>query len=116
MDRDDLADLHEMMPGIVGVLLYPMLADSVRGEPVVVTAAEQRPIDNKEMMAAGIELGVEACRWNLWVNTFSEPVEVRRGFQIVEPDGTTWVIAKARLAMMKTRWECDCQRDFVEEE
>jgi hypothetical protein len=116
MERDDLADLHEMLPGITEVGLYPILADSVRGTRIEVTAAEQRPIDTKEMTAAGIELGVEACRWNLWVNTFSAPIEVKRGFQIVESDGTTWVIASARKEMMKTRWACECQRDYVGDE
>jgi hypothetical protein len=116
MERDDLADLHDMLPGIAEVDLYPILADSVRGTAIHVTAAEQRPIDNREMQAAGIELGIEACRWNLWVNTFSEPIEVKRGFQILESDGTAWVIASARLAMMKTRWECECQRDYVGDE
>ncbi len=116
LDRDDLSDLHEMLPGITEVDVYAILADSVRGTAIHVTAAEQRPIDTKEMTAAGIELGSEACRWNLWVNTFATPIEVKRGFWVRESDGTTWIVMSARLEMMKTRWACECQRDYVGDE
>jgi hypothetical protein len=115
MDAGDLSDLHEMMPGIVAVDAYPMDADSIRGAAVRITAAESRPIDVSERQAAGIELDVEACRFHLWVATFSRPVEVRRHWLIEEADGTQWIVASARLEMMKTRWSCECVRNYETE-
>lgn len=115
MDYDSLSDMHEMLPGIVEVTAYPMESDSVRGPAVVITAAESRPIDVQQRNAAGIDLDVEACKFHLWVATFSRPAEVRRQWLIEEADGTQWIVASARLEMMKTRWSCDCVRNYETE-
>ena len=113
MDMSDLSGLFEIMPGIVEVTIVPMGRNSVRADAVLVTAAEQRPISAEQRQAAGIELEVEATRWHLWVSTFSSPVNVVRGQCLIrEADGTEWIVALSRLEMMKTRWACDCVRNY----
>jgi hypothetical protein len=113
MEMDDLSGLSEIMPGIVEVTVIPMGANSVRSSGVLVRAAEQRPVSADQRAAAGIELEVEATRWHLWVATFSAPIPIIRGQCLIrEADGTEWIVALANLEMMKTRWACDCVRNY----
>lgn len=112
MEKSDLENLHEMLPGTVSMSLVPVGADSTFDSAVNVTAAEKRPLRLEERQMAGIELETKATRIHLWVSTFSSPVEVKRHDLIREEDGTEWVVVTAMLEMMDTRWGCNCVQNF----
>jgi len=116
LDFDDLSDLHEELPGIGTVKLYPLGENSVRGAAITVSAAETRPLDAQSRDLAGIEVEAESCRFHLWTSTFSKmrTATIRRGWLIEEPNGSQWIVMSARLEMMRTRWACDCVRNFGE--
>ena len=109
MDFDDLADLHEIIPGIRTVNLYPMGAGSVLGSAIEVTAAEKRPTDRKdEAIIARMEVELDATVFHLWPSTFSSHHKVSIDDVIVEGNGDRWQVKVARLEMMDTRWRCLC--------
>jgi hypothetical protein len=118
LDYDDLADLHEDMPGITPVKLFPMGENSVIGSPITVGASERRPMDASSRNAAGIDIEAESIKFHLWVNTFStlRTATIRRKWIIEEADGTRWSVVTARLEMMRTRWACDCVRNYDDSE
>lgn len=113
MERDDVIDRYEIMPGLVEVTLTPMGAGSVRGESVRSRASERKPLSAETRTASGIEVEVEAILWRLYVGAFSSPVEtIRNQALITEDDGTQWIVVSAGLRMMRTRWDCVCVRNF----
>lgn len=109
MDFEDLADLHEIIPGIRTVTLYPMGAGSVLGSAITVTAAEKRPTDRKdEAIVARMEIELDATVFHLWTSTFSSTHKVSIDDVIVEANGDRWQVKVARLEMGDTRWRCLC--------
>lgn len=109
IDREDLDDLWEMMPGIRPCKLYARLADSQQGTAINVTASEKRPIDNRTLsLVADAESEMDYCTFHLWVSTFSRPLEIRKHAIIEEQSGKKWVVLLSKLEMQETRYRCDC--------
>lgn len=109
IDRNDLDDLWELMPGIRPCKVFVRLADSELSSAVDVAASEKRPIDERTLAMIGdSESELDYCTFHLWVSTFSRSVEVRKHCLIQEASGKRWVVLKSKLEMSDTRYRCDC--------
>ena len=110
---EDLADLHEIIPGIKPCKLYEQLADSQLGQPVNVGSSEKRPMSLKtQRLLDLVESEIETATFMLWVSTFSRAVVVRANAVIEETSGKQWKVHSAKLEMMETRYRCECVEVF----
>lgn len=109
LEKEDLEDLHELIPGIKPCTIYARLANSVLGPAIAVDASEKRPMDNRTMQMLGVvESEIEFCTFHLWVSTFASAAAIAKHWIIQEQSGKRWVVQLSRLEMQSTRYKCDC--------
>jgi hypothetical protein len=100
-------DNWRCFPDVVDITLAPQnpLGDLVPG-----VKAKSRPLSGRELVwAASVGLPMNALSWNLWTETLGG-VKPKPLDEIVESDGTVWIVRSAVSLTLGTRWKCICSQ------
>lgn len=118
IDKDLVGSLHEILPDITEVKLFPWVDGRPSEDFVTVATAEKRPVEHRDERAFGdIEIEVDRTVFFLWSHsirwTGAVPEQkIATRWVIEESNGDRWSIVGASLEMMKTRWRCPCVQNF----
>lgn len=118
IDKELLSSLHEILPDITEVKLFPWVDGRVADDFVRVTTAERRPVEHRdERVFADFEIEVDRTVFFLWGHsirwTAAVPGQkIATRWVIEEGNGDRWSILSPSLEMMQTRWRCPCVQNF----